>query len=75
MVLMDNLYFICWKVKSKNKNKYFPFKNIYFLHSSTFVKIVPISKIEIITKGAHLNSAMGAILHRYATGSQRPYYF
>jgi len=32
MVLMDKLYFICWKVQSKNQHKYFPFKNIYYLH-------------------------------------------
>jgi len=29
---------------------------------------VPTSYIQIIRKGAHLNFAMGASLHRYATG-------
>jgi len=61
MVFMDKLYFICWTVQSKNQHKYFPFENIYFLHGLTFVKIVPICKIQIIRKGAHLNFAMGAI--------------
>jgi len=39
------------------------------MHGS-FVKIVPISNIEIIRKGAHLNFAMGATLHRYATDDE-----
>jgi len=38
------------------------------MHGSSFVKIVPISNIEIIRKVAHLNFAMGATLHRHATG-------
>jgi len=33
----------------------------------SFVKIVPISYIEIIQKDAHVNFDMGAILHSYAT--------
>jgi len=45
----------------------FLFKNIYFLHGLSFTKILPISKIYINKKCAHLNFDMGAILHRYAT--------
>jgi len=29
------------KMRSKNKYKYFPFQNMYFLNVLTFVKIVP----------------------------------
>jgi len=67
---MDHLDFICWKVSSKNKNEYFPFQNIYFLHGLSFVKIVPISNTYILRKGAHLNFAMSTILHRYACDSE-----
>ena len=37
------------------------------MHGSSFIKIVPVSNIYIIRKGAHSNFAMGATLHRYAT--------
>jgi len=40
-----------------------------FLYGLSFVKNVPIFNIQIIIKGAHLNFAMGATLHRYATGA------
>jgi len=46
----------------------FRFKKIYLLYALSFVKIVLICNIYIIRKGAHLNFAMGATLHRYATG-------
>jgi len=41
--------------------------NIYFLHGLSFVKVVPLSNICIVTKGALLNFAMGTILHKCAT--------
>ena len=41
----------------------------YFLYGLSFVKIVSIFNIQIVIKGAHLNFAMGATLHRYAAGS------
>jgi len=44
MVYMDSLILFAEKFKAKI-NKYFLFKNIYFLHGLTFLKIVPISKI------------------------------
>jgi len=53
MVFIDDLYFICWKVYSKIKEKYFPFQNIYFVHSLTIVKIVPIYNIKLI-ETAHI---------------------
>jgi len=37
------------------------------MHGSSFIKIVPVSNTEIIRKGTHLNFAMGATLHKYAT--------
>ena len=37
---------------------------LYILHDLSFVNIVPTPNIKIIRKGAHLNFAMGAILHR-----------
>jgi len=40
-----------------------------FLYGLSFVKIVSIFNIQIVIKGAHLNFAMGATLHRYAAGS------
>jgi len=48
---------------------HFLFRNIHLLHSLSFEKIVPISNIYIIKKGAHINFAMGAILDRYATAT------
>jgi len=65
MVFMDNLYFICWKVSIQNKHIFSVLK--HYLRGWSFVKIVPISNIWIIEKGAHLNFAMGAGLHWYAT--------
>jgi len=47
----------------------FRFKNFIFVMVLSFVKIVPIFNILIIRNGAHLNFAMGATLHSYATGS------
>jgi len=41
MVLMDNLYFICWKFKAKRNTKNFRFKTLIF-NVLIFVKIVPI---------------------------------
>jgi len=46
------------------------FQKVYLLHSLAFVKIVPTSNLQIIRKGAHLNFAMGATLHRYASGDK-----
>jgi len=62
-----NLYFICWKDQIKNKH-ISSVANIYFLHDLSFVRIEPISNVQIIKKGAYLKFAMGAIFHRYATG-------
>jgi len=39
----------------------------FFLHGSCFAKIVPIFHFSIKNKGAHLNLALGAILHIHAT--------
>jgi len=49
-------------------NTYFLFQSNYIPRGLSFVKIVPISNISIIKKGAHLNFAMGTIFHRYETG-------
>jgi len=38
MILMDNLYLICWKFKAKI-DTYFLFQNIYFYHGFFFVKM------------------------------------
>ena len=62
---MNNLLFYLLKAQV---NILCLFWTIYFLHGLCFATIVPISKIEIIRKGAHLNFATGAILPRYATG-------
>jgi len=60
---MDNLLFYLLKAQL---NIYFLFWNINLFHGLCFAAIVPVSKIEIIKKSAHLNCAMGAILPRYA---------
>jgi len=36
---MDYLYFICWKIWSKNRRKYFWFCNVYFLRGLSFAKL------------------------------------
>jgi len=64
MVLMNKLQFHLVKRKT---SVHFLFWNIYFLYGWCFAKIAPISNIEIMKKGAHLNFSMGVIVHRYAS--------
>jgi len=56
---MDIIYILFAEKFEAKTNKYFPFQNIYFLHGKSFVKIVPISHILIIGKGAHSNVCHG----------------
>ena len=64
MVLMD--YFICWYVLIKNKHIFSVSKHL-FSSWFTFHKNYAYPHISKIEKGAHLNFAMGPILHKYAT--------
>jgi len=57
-------------IKSK-RNIHFLFWNVHLLQRLSFEKLVPTLNIQITKKGAHLNFAMGAILHRYATVDNR----
>ena len=64
---MLTLFFECFDIL----NIYFLFSNIYSPHGLCFATIAPISKIEIIEKGAYLNLAMDAILPRYAPAGNK----
>ena len=61
-------FVILFAEKFKSKiNIYFLFQNQHFRHDFYFVRSLPISNIWNLKKGAYLNFAMVAILHKQAT--------